>query len=234
MARFLSDLFGYGRFGEVPQWFSGSGSNREASPIWFYGGLEGVDGWSVEQSKSWRWAIGQRFPQGNGLWFSNLLVFEMIYHPFLMIDLFQRSLVSYKVSYSHNFVGRERNISVEISDQKGKNQRFCCKVFILGYYVKFNSRIIYVCVIEVMIKGMNCFISGSYGVLVMEIMEKYYWLYAISELWYLVGKKGLAINVCFTSRSIANQVNEGQNLIYHDMVKGFTDGRNPPILKVDK
>ncbi|CAH8277283.1 unnamed protein product [Arabidopsis lyrata] len=112
---------------------AGSGSNREASPIWFYGGLEGVDGWSVEQSKSWRWAIGQRFPQGNGLWFSNLLVFEMIYHPFLMIDLFQRSLVSYKVSYSHNFVGRERNISVEISDQKGKHCSRLEKLILGGF-----------------------------------------------------------------------------------------------------
>lgn len=118
------------------------------------------------------------------------------------------------------------------------NQRLCCKVFIFGYYVGFNSQIIYVCciicVIEVIIKGRKSSISDLYGVLVMEIMAKYYWLYVLSEFWYLVCKKGFAKNVRFTLRSIANQVNEGQKPLYHGMVKGFTGGRNPPKSKVDK
>ncbi|EFH44716.1 predicted protein [Arabidopsis lyrata subsp. lyrata] len=100
---------------------AGIGSIQEAFPIWFYGGSEGVVRWLLEHSQSWRWAMGQRFPQGNGLWASNLFGSEMFYHPFLMFDLFRRSSVSYTVFNSHNFLDRERNISVEISDQKGKN-----------------------------------------------------------------------------------------------------------------
>ncbi|CAL9247991.1 unnamed protein product, partial [Arabidopsis halleri] len=127
---------------------AGYGSHREAFPIWFYGGLKCVDRWLLEQSQSWRWAIGQMFPQENGLWVSNLLRSEMIYHPFVMIDLFQRSPVSYTVFYSHNFLGWKRNFSEEISIQKGKN---CSRL-------------------EKLILG--CFSSDEYGSIVEGILEE--------------------------------------------------------------